>query len=976
MGITSYLDHHHRLPAPDTPPEALTPTSAISYSSRQFDHHSWKPPAPVSPPMSNYEPTSRTSGSDMSLGKGPDEPQPRREAAAGPSAAPRTQLPSLMSLFGPPTARPIHSPHSDLGPYQSTSPLDRPRGSPTGLDRPYTSSSYFPPPTSASAALAQPRSTLGPGLEERQHFRSLSRAFPGPLSPSQSQMDHQRPPSHSDSSSASKWLTHDEEYRLGRGEPNPMSYRSTSERQPVPVAGSGREDISGVVSPHDGLTPQTSMHHMPGTPASTVTSEGVPVKDGLGPKIWTGTHFLPRFLRAQEVPGEGLCYFYDDGTHCKTVIDGEAVNAHWGVTKAGKPRKRLAIACVTCREKKIKCDPDYPRCVQCEKFGRVCNPRGGHNTSPSTPPAEIDDSRRLGSLIRPPPEHMRPSTHHSNESASPRATLHRPASPEPLSTVPLKRIRVGYDHFTPITGPRSPMAPTPDTARSTMSWHQPELPRIHEDALCRAWQTDPYVSDPQSVLSTISSYFVHTDAASLRFLPERAFKAWVQNSAHRKSPEDQMLVYSILALGILLSGGPKTIAHEYSQVARYATEHAANSIQLVQSRVALCLYYLAIARPSDANDMCSAAISTAICLQLNLELDRSQDAGLTNFPYGLTRAGYAECRRRTFWSLFILERLNGLFPTRVGILNTEDVFVRLPTDLLSFEDQREEMTPEFEPNFSSIQQQRRGVGIMGYVVEVTAIWGEIMTSIYRVANRAPHYGFDFAKFHRLTMARLQDWKSSLPSRFVFSPSTLDAIPREEQGSLIVMHLVYHLAIIKLHRHVPPRFVTATIRNQYAAVAQDHARGLLDVLCVVAKESTMGRSTMPPPFASFTILEAIDVLSAEGPIRDLPALVDGLALARSILEIISTMWEDGKVHKMAMDHRLDKLASLRDRSSAGGPIDTSIPILGLRVFTAGSLEGNNRAEKLPTGVQCWQISDALETRFPREMDCVYTSLTAL
>lgn len=111
---------------------------------------------------------------------------------------------------------------------------------------------------------------------------------------------------------------------------------------------------------------------MPGTPASTVTSDGVPVKDGLGPKIWTGTHFLPRFLRAQEVPGEGLCYFYDDGSHCKTVIDGEAVNAHWGVTKAGKPRKRLAIACVTCREKKIKCDPDYPRCVQCEKFGRVC----------------------------------------------------------------------------------------------------------------------------------------------------------------------------------------------------------------------------------------------------------------------------------------------------------------------------------------------------------------------------------------------------------------------------------------------------------------------------------------------------------------------------------------------------------------------------------------------------------------------------
>lgn len=95
-------------------------------------------------------------------------------------------------------------------------------------------------------------------------------------------------------------------------------------------------------------------------------------KDGLGPKIWTGTQFLPRFVRQAEVAGEGMCYFYDDGSHCKTSIDGEAVNAHWGVTKAGKPRKRLAIACITCREKKIKCDPDYPKCVQCDKFGRVC----------------------------------------------------------------------------------------------------------------------------------------------------------------------------------------------------------------------------------------------------------------------------------------------------------------------------------------------------------------------------------------------------------------------------------------------------------------------------------------------------------------------------------------------------------------------------------------------------------------------------
>lgn len=81
---------------------------------------------------------------------------------------------------------------------------------------------------------------------------------------------------------------------------------------------------------------------------------------------------LPRVVGERVIPGEGPCWVYEDGSTCKKVIDGEAVNAQWGITKAGKPRKRLAIACTTCREKKIKCDPGDPKCVQCEKYGREC----------------------------------------------------------------------------------------------------------------------------------------------------------------------------------------------------------------------------------------------------------------------------------------------------------------------------------------------------------------------------------------------------------------------------------------------------------------------------------------------------------------------------------------------------------------------------------------------------------------------------
>jgi hypothetical protein len=477
----------------------------------------------------------------------------------------------------------------------------------------------------------------------------------------------------------------------------------------------------------------------------------------------------------------------------------------------------------------------------------------------------------------------------------------------------------------------------------------------------------------------LSSFFAHTDAAALRFLPEKAFTSWVQNNAHKKSPEDLMLVYSVLAIGLRLSGGARNIAHEYSQVARYAADHATLSLQLVQTRILLALYYLSVSRPGDSNDMSSAAISAASCLQLNLPLEESRDATLAVFPYGLTKPAYSECRSRTFWSCFILERLNGLFPTRMAILNIEDIFVHLPMDVRRFEEGQTVPTPTFEPHFSSLGQSRTGVGIMGYFVELVAVWGEVMTSICRLSRRGTHYGFDFSKFYHNTMSRLDDWKSSLPPAFDFSPANLGTIAGEDQGTFISMHLVYHLTMIKLHRHVPPRFLTTGTWLHHSWASQEHAHKVLDVVCAVAKDSGMGRSSMPPPFTSSAIIEAIDVLSAEGGVRDLGRLVDGLALAHSVLEVLGSIWEDAKVHRMAFDHRLDKLVSLRERATsigedyATGPGGfNSPPIQGVRVYMHH--DDGHSERKLPTGLR-WQIPDALETRFPLEMDCVYAASRA-
>ncbi|KAJ4419680.1 hypothetical protein N0V85_000927 [Neurospora sp. IMI 360204] len=581
------------------------------------------------------------------------------------------------------------------------------------------------------------------------------------------------------------------------------------------------------------------------------------------------------------------------------------------------------------------------------------------------------------------------------------------------SSVPSKRLRVGYDHYAPAGGYRPPMAPAADhMIRSNLSWHrQPELPHVHEDAVRRAWQIDPYVSDPQSVISTITSFFVSTDATTFRFLPEKAFKTWVQNNAHHrnKSPEDLMLVYSILALGSLLStagsGGldpRKEKTNHYAQVARYATEHATMSLQLVQARILLSLYYMAISRLIDANEMSSSAVSAAAYLQLNLELDQSPD------------------------------RLNGLFPTRMAVTNPADIFLRLPMDIGSFEEQEDVSVPvsAFE-NFNSsglpepdqkhreTQTVDKGtkVGMMGCLIQVVALWGEVMALIYRVAHSGNRLSEDevdiMAKFHQRVLSRLESWRTSLSPSFLFTAATLDNVQRENKGSLILMHLIYHLTMVKAHRHIHPRFSTSSMqRPEHAHIARTNAHQLLGLVCTVANHiratgspSPAGAS-MPPPFTSFAVLEALDVLSAEGHIRELPGLIDGFAIARSVLEILGMVWEDARAHKTILDHRLDRLVALRERTEGlddalavplvgrgrGNMSEYQFEVGGIPVYVANSDDGLDKtyqnekdgtvddakdeqqvAATVQEGLLSWQMGETLETRFPREMDCIYAGL---
>lgn len=122
--------------------------------------------------------------------------------------------------------------------------------------------------------------------------------------------------------------------------------------------------------PHQPYTPGGSapprQHRSPTAPSERPSSHAVATPS---PETSAKT-----FLRTEHVPGKGTEYVYNNGARLPTHdIDGERVNPAWGMTKANKARKRLAQACIECREKKIKCEPGRgDECANCEKYKRRC----------------------------------------------------------------------------------------------------------------------------------------------------------------------------------------------------------------------------------------------------------------------------------------------------------------------------------------------------------------------------------------------------------------------------------------------------------------------------------------------------------------------------------------------------------------------------------------------------------------------------
>lgn len=421
-----------------------------------------------------------------------------------------------------------------------------------------------------------------------------------------------------------------------------------------------------------------------------------------------------------------------------------------------------------------------------------------------------------------------------------------------------------------------------------------------------------------------------------------------------------MLLYSMLTVGVALSGGPLHIAYEYAQVAHFAQKMTSlDCLQLVQSRILLAVYYISTSRNHEASEMMSAAAAAAASLQLNLEFDQSREADRPTYPMGLSRAGYSEARRRTLWSLFILERLNGLYPRRSAMINTDDIFIRLPAEPGSFEEQIDSRIPFFDPSGLNVMgMMEDSYGIAAYLVEMVHIWAECQSLTYRMVHRPMPYDAENAKVQTLIEA-MRRWHSSLPRRLFSSRANLEAMAVAGNiGSYLTMHLLYDHAMIRVSRYsrAPRQMPMEAIRSRIG-YCESHGNRIVDMigsLDALLRSRPMTLS-VPPPIVAVAVAEAVDVLTACQVLNCVPEMSGKINMMKPLVDTIASVWEESCAIRVALDERIQLLRQVAENPEMRHCGFTLLP-------RKHSGEGYR-----------WLLSEPLEKMYGKDMDIVYSGL---
>ncbi|EXJ81218.1 hypothetical protein A1O3_07508 [Capronia epimyces CBS 606.96] len=510
-------------------------------------------------------------------------------------------------------------------------------------------------------------------------------------------------------------------------------------------------------------------------------------------------------------------------------------------TKAGKERKRLPLACIACRRKKIRCSGEKPACKHCLRARIPCVYKATtRKAAPRTDYMAMLDKRlkRMEDrVIRVIPKEELPDL-----SATGRASVRPPLPGQP-----------------PKKDKEQPKKRSADEAfaQELSDWRNSrDKPSLLDPAAGlkkqREGENKLFIEGSESLppphiqehLAEVFFDCVYGQSYLLLHKPSfmRKLKA---------GTIPPVLILAVCAVSARFSTHPQVSTEpaflrgeQWATPARHIVEkrHYEPNITILTAMLMLGLHYFGTCEGGLSWSFGGQAMRMGYALQLHRELEHdplgrnqmanSSDANKKSLKPPELSFTDREIRRRTMWACYLMDTFNSSGSERPSFLNEDYFQIQLPIKESHFQMEVPGTTEDLYGNVltskkSSLETTgdeaaaaKANMGVSAYIVRGVVLWKRIVKYLNLGGKeKDSHPIWDPLSQFATLQRQIQQLKSSLPEDIIYTPENLAAHGSERLANqFLFLHIVLAQISLFLHRFAIPTVPSHRPHHQHLTAA--------------------------------------------------------------------------------------------------------------------------------------------------------------
>ena len=486
-------------------------------------------------------------------------------------------------------------------------------------------------------------------------------------------------------------------------------------------------------------------------------------------------------------------------------------------TKAGKERKRLPLACIACRRKKIRCSGEKPACKHCLRSRIPCVYKvTTRKAAPRTDYMAMLDKRlkrmeeRVIKII--------PKEEQGIVTSTGRAVVKPPLPPAPPKSAGAAKKRGAETAFgDELDEWANSKAAGADIKQEVTQEGETEPLKVQESDEHNLLQEGADSLPDREIQEHLAEVFF--DYLYCQSYPLLHKPSFMRKLAQGSVPP--VLTLAVCAISARFSNHP-TVRTEPAFLRGESWASAARDIALRRydtPNITILIVYLILGLHEFGT--CQGGRSwmfggmaqrMAYALQLHKDLDHDPRGRATDEKSELTFTD-REIRRRTMWSCFLMDRFNSSGTDRPIFVGEQYILAQLPIKESYFQMEITGPTEDLEGNVPNPVAEESGqmanakdnMGVTAYLIRLVAIWGKLIKYLNLGGKERDEHAMwaEESQFQGIKQAA-REWKESLPESMRNTPENLQTQASEKTANqFIFLHIVANQITLFMNRFALP-----------------------------------------------------------------------------------------------------------------------------------------------------------------------------